>query len=80
MVDGELHYLTMNGAERTADLEAVDLPRTNTENAKSGVRFIFKSEPSVVAPGPEENSAPPSAQPNGAPSPTNAVPQSESRT
>jgi hypothetical protein len=83
MVDGELHYVTMSGTEKTADLEAVDLPRTNTENAKSGVKFIFKSEPSVVAPGPQQNGAPPSAQPNTAPSPTqqiNVPPQSESRT
>jgi len=49
MVDGELHYLLMNGAQNSIDLQQVDLPRTNTENAKSGVRFIFKSEPSAPA-------------------------------
>lgn len=70
MVDGELHYILMDGVQNSVDLDLVDLPRTNTENAKSGVRFIFKSEPS---PAPE---AP-------APAPTqeiNAVPQPEART
>ena len=81
MIDGELHYILMSGAQRTVNLEQVDLPRTNTENAKSGVKFIFKSEPSVTAP------AQPDAEPgspNGpAPAPTqqiNAVPQPEART
>jgi hypothetical protein len=81
MVDGELHYILTSGAQRTVNLELVDLPRTNNENAKSGLRFIFKSEPSI----------PPSAQPDAepgtpsqpSPSPTqqlNAVPQPEART
>ena len=79
MIDGELHYILMSGTQRTTDLEQVDLPRTNTENAKSGVRFIFKSEPSVPP------SAEPDAQPGNpnAPAPTqqlNAVPQPEART
>lgn len=70
MVDGVLHYVLMNGAENSIDLERVDLPRTNTENAKSGVRFIFKSQPNITPP------------PNGL-APTqqlNAVPQPEART
>ncbi|HEX4642281.1 MAG TPA: hypothetical protein VH161_02400, partial [Candidatus Acidoferrales bacterium] len=50
MLDGELHYLLMNGSQHIVDLEQVDLARTNAENAKSGVRFIFKSEPSVTVP------------------------------
>jgi hypothetical protein len=74
MTDGELSYILMNGAQHTIDLEQVDLPRTNTENAKSGVKFIFKSEPSV---------APAVPAPVPAPAPTqelNAVPQPEART
>jgi hypothetical protein len=70
MVDEQLHYILMNGVQYSVDLDLVDLPRTNTENAKSGVKFIFKSEPS---PAPE---AP-------APAPTqelNSIPQSEART
>jgi hypothetical protein len=73
MIDDEMHYLLMSGTEKTVDLETVDLPRTNTENAKSGVKFIFKSEPTVIAPAPGGIGAPPAAQPNaqpGSPSPT----------
>ncbi len=50
MSEDELNYILMDGAQHTVDLEQVDLPRTNTENAKSGVKFIFKSEPSIAAP------------------------------
>jgi hypothetical protein len=83
MIDGELHYILMDGAQNSVDLEQVDLPRSNTENAKSGVKFIFKSEPNIAAP------AQPDAEPGGpnapasAPAPTqqiNAVPQPEART
>ena len=62
---------------KNVDLEQVDLPRSNTENAKSGVKFIFKSEPSVTTPEPD-GSAPPPAQPDS--SQPNAVPQPEART
>ena len=81
MIDGELHYILMSGVQRTVNLESVDLPRTNTENAKSGVKFIFKSEPSVTAP------AQPDAEPGSPNGPStaptqqiNAVPQPEART
>jgi hypothetical protein len=70
MVDDELHYVLMSGVQNSVDLEQVDLPRTNTENAKSGVRFIFKSEPSAAPPAPN-------------PAPTqelHAVPQPEATT
>jgi hypothetical protein len=70
MVDGELHYILMSGVQNAVDLEQVDLPRTNTENAKSGVKFIFKSEPSAAPPTPD-------------PAPTQeliAVPQPEATT
>jgi hypothetical protein len=77
MIDGELHYILMSGVQRAVDLEQVDLPRTNTENAKSGVKFIFKSEPSVTAPEPDGSASPP-AQPDS--SQPNAVPQPEART
>ncbi|HEV2522447.1 MAG TPA: hypothetical protein VGT24_08705 [Candidatus Acidoferrales bacterium] len=95
MVDGELHYTLIDGVQNSVDLDLVDLPRTNMENAKSGVRFIFKSEPSIAAPPPDGNAPPPSqpnsnqpnAQPGGAsePSPApaqqiNADPQPEGRT
>jgi len=84
MIDGELHYLLMSGVQRSVNLDLVDLPRTNTENAKSGVKFIFKSEPSVTTPEPDGNEMPPGASepsPEAAPAPhLNAVPQPEART
>jgi hypothetical protein len=84
MIDGDLHYILMSGAQRTVNLELVDLPRTNTENAKSGVKFIFKSQPSVTPAEPDGNSMPPGAsEPSPKPAPTqqlNAVPQPEART
>jgi hypothetical protein len=70
IVDEELHYILMDGVQNSVALEQVDLPRTNTENAKSGVRFIFKSEPNI-------------APAMTAPAPTqelNAAPQHEART
>jgi hypothetical protein len=63
MLDGELHYILMNGVQKSVDLEMVDLPRTNTENAKSGVKFLFKSAPSVPPSAPDASPAPP-AEPN----------------
>ena len=86
IVDGELHYILIDGVQNSVDLEQVDLPSTNTENAKSGVKFIFKSEPSITAPAPDGNAAPISpgpSEPSPAPAPTqqiNAVPQPEART
>lgn len=81
MIDGELHYILMSGVQRMINLDSVDLPRTNTENAKSGVKFIFKSEPSVTPPA--EPDAEPGSPNQPAPSPTqqlNAAPQPEART
>jgi hypothetical protein len=81
MIDGELHYILVSGAQRTVDLELVDLPRSNTENAKSGVKFIFKSEPNVTAPA--QPDAEPGSPSGPAPAPTQqikAIPQPEART
>jgi hypothetical protein len=77
IVDGELHIIQMNGAQNSVNLEQVDLPRTNSENAKSGVKFIYKSEPSITTPPPDGNSMPP-AQPDS--SQPSAVPRADSRT
>ncbi len=73
MMDGELHMVLVNGAENAIDLEQVDLPRTNTENAKSGVKFIFKSQPNLAPVAPGGNNMPPA---KSVPSPT----QPEART
>ncbi len=81
MIDGELHYILMSGVQRTVNLELVDLPRTNTENAKSGVKFIFKSEPSITAPAqPDAEPGSPNGPPPAPTQQTNAVPQPEART
>jgi hypothetical protein len=77
MIDGDLHYILMSGVQRTVNLDLVDLPRTNTENAKSGVRFIFKSEPSVTAPEPDGSTSPQAQPDSGQP---NVVAQPEART
>ncbi len=61
MIDGELHYILMSGVQRSVDLDQVDLARSNAENAKSGVKFMFKSEPSAPS---SEAPAPPAAQPD----------------
>jgi hypothetical protein len=81
MIDGELHYILMSGVQRTVNLESVDLPRTNTENAKSGVKFIFKSEPSITAPiEPDAEPGSPNGPATAPTQQTNAVPQPEART
>ena len=81
MIDGELHYILMSGVQNSVNLELVDLPRTNTENAKSGVKFIFKSEPSITPGVPDGNVTPPgTSEPAPKPAPTqqlNVVPQPE---
>jgi hypothetical protein len=82
MIDGELHYILMSGVQRMVNLNLVDLPRTNTENAKSGVKFIFKSEPSVTAPS-QPDDVEPGSPSEPAPAPTNQIqssPQPEART
>jgi hypothetical protein len=84
MIEGELHYVLMDGARNSINLEFVDLPRTNTENAKSGVKFIFKSEPSLISPAPGGNAMPPAkSEPPPMPAPAqqiNTVRQPEART
>jgi hypothetical protein len=68
MVDGKFYYLRMDGAERSVNLEEIDLARTNTENANSGVKFIFKSAPSAAPTAPDEKVAPPaSTEPSPSP-------------
>ena len=73
MIDNELHYILMNGVQRQVDLDRVDLARSNAENAKSGVKFIFKSEPS--APPANEAPAPPAAQPDSSAPATGVQPE-----
>jgi hypothetical protein len=86
MIEGELHYILISGVQNSVDLDQVDLTRTNTENAKSGVKFIFKSQPNIAPVAPDGNATPTSpgpSEPSPAPAPTqeiNAAPQPEART
>jgi hypothetical protein len=80
IVDGELHFLLMDGAQNSANLEQVDLQRTNSENAKSGVKFIYKSEPSITPAAPDGNAMPPGPNEPSPAQQINAVPQPEART
>lgn len=65
ITNDEFNLVLMDGGQKSFSLDQVDLPRTNDENAKSGVKFILKSDPTVPLPG--ENLAPqqPSLQPDG---------------
>jgi hypothetical protein len=63
MTDDEFYYVLGDGSQHSIALDQVDLPRTNTENTKSGVKFIIKSDPSITAPAPDGSAAPP-VQPN----------------
>lgn len=65
ITNDEFNLVLMDGEEKSFSLDQVDLPRTNDENAKSGVKFILKSDPTIPPPG--ENFAPgqPSLRPGG---------------
>jgi hypothetical protein len=84
MAEDEFYYVLIDGDQHSVSLDQVDLARTNEENAKSGVKFIIKSEPSITVPAPDGNAMPPGAsRPSPAPAPTqqiNTVPQPEART
>jgi len=41
----QFHYVLIDGQEGVVDAEKLDMQRTNEENAKSGVRFVVKSDP-----------------------------------
>jgi len=76
--DGQLHYVLMDGEASSVGQDQVDLPRTNDENAKSGVKFILKSDPDFTEPAPEQNVRPPalpgSEQPSAQPGGPNQTP------
>lgn len=65
---GQLHYVMLNGSESAFDVDRLDLQRTVDENAKSGVQFVLKPNPTGFAPGPSQappaNSADPAPQIN----------------
>ena len=43
---GKLHYMVNYGGEGAVELDQVDFQRTVDENAKLGVQFVLKSNPS----------------------------------
>lgn len=45
-----LHYVNGQGGVSTLDVSQIDLQRTVDENAKHGVRFLIKPQPSTTAP------------------------------
>jgi hypothetical protein len=47
---GELHCTATDGSERVFELEAIDFQRTVDENAKRGVPFTLKPNPSSSKP------------------------------
>jgi hypothetical protein len=47
---GELHCTATDGSERVFELEAIDFQRTVDENAKRGVPFTLKPNPSSSNP------------------------------
>jgi hypothetical protein len=63
--EGQLHYVMLNGSESAFDVDRLDLQRTVDENAKSGVQFVLKPNPSSFAPAPSQ--APPANSPESAP-------------
>jgi len=77
MTNEEFYYVLANGEQHSVGLDQVDLSKTNAENAKSGVKFIFKSDPTITVPAPDGSAAPP-VQPNS--DRPNRIAQPEART
>lgn len=71
MTNDEFYYVLSDGSQHSVSMDQVDLTRTNSENAKSGVKFIFKSDPTIVAPAPDGSATPPT-QRDAAPGKLNA--------
>ena len=81
--DGQLHYTVNYGGESTLNMDEVDLQRTVDENARRGIRFSLKPNPSSVNVMPRQqnrnNSAPVTA-PTPAPSDPQLQTASQSQT
>lgn len=60
---GRLHYVMLNGSSSAFDVDRLDVQRTVDENAKSGVQFVLKPNPTGFGPG----QAPPTNSPEPAP-------------
>jgi len=69
---GQLHYTVNYGGESTLNMDEVDLQRTVDENARRGIRFSLKPNPSSVNSAPRQqnqNDAAPVTSPAPAPAP-----------
>jgi hypothetical protein len=60
---GQLHYTVNYGGESTLNMDEVDLQRTVDENARRGIRFQLKPNPSSVNSQPSQSAPAPSATP-----------------
>jgi hypothetical protein len=61
---GQLHYVMLNGSESAFNVDRLDVQRTVDENAKSGVQFVLKPNPSSFSPAPSR--VPPANSPEAA--------------
>lgn len=57
-----LHYVNAQGGESTIDASQIDLQRTVSENAKNGIRFPIKPQPSTATPSAPAVPSTPAAQ------------------
>ncbi|MBZ5662265.1 MAG: hypothetical protein LAO08_17835 [Acidobacteriia bacterium] len=55
---GQVHYVLTNGREGAFDVDQLDLQRTIDENAKSGVKFVVKSDANGVVAAPDDVTSP----------------------
>ena len=71
LTGSEFHYV-LGGTESVIDVDRVDMPRSNDENFRNGVKFWIKSAPSPS----EQNAAPSGDAPAApaAPEPQNEAP------
>jgi hypothetical protein len=60
VAEGKLHFVFLNGAENSVDMDQFDLQRTIDVNAKSGVTFSLDPDPNASQPAP--TTTPPPAQ------------------
>jgi hypothetical protein len=78
LTGNDFHFVLLDGEDKSVDVGQVDLRRTNDENAKSGVKFILKSEPNLAPAPSDENSVPPAKpdteQPGSQPENPDATP------
>jgi hypothetical protein len=58
VAEGKLHFVLLNGAENSVDMDQFDLQRTIDVNAKSGVTFSLDPDPNASQPAPTTTPSP----------------------